>query len=97
MHTSSVLAHIMNSIVISKEHRMPTPLLINLGTHTLVITSDYGTPDAFALVARVIKDGVASPDDGASTTTVIFDHEETYHLYQCLQSLFQPSGDESSE
>jgi len=70
---------------------MPAPLLYNLGEHTLIITSDYGAPDAFELVAPNV-DEAATHDEGASTPTVIFDASETYYLYQCLQSLFQPTS-----
>ncbi len=78
----------MNIIIVTDAHKMPAPLVYNLGDHSLIITSDYGAPDAFELVAPKV-DETALPDDGASTTTVIFDHEETYHLYQCLHALFQ--------
>ena len=84
----------MNIIVISDAHKMPAPLLYHLGEHSLIITSDYGAPDAFELVAPKI-DEAAATDDVSSPQTAIFDHDETYRLYQCLHSLFQPGGEVS--
>jgi hypothetical protein len=84
----------MNIIVVSDAHKMPAPLLYNLGEHSLIITSDYGAPDAFELAAPAINEETleVSPD---SPQTAIFDEEETYRLYQCLHTLFQPvSNDE---
>ena len=75
----------MNMIMVSDAHKMPAPLVYHLGEHTLVITSDYGAPDAFELVAPKVN------DEESGTTTVIFDEGETYRLYQCLYELFQPT------
>ena len=75
----------MNIIVVSEQHRMPAPLLISLGTHTLVITSDYGEPSAFELVAPSVHE------------MAILDHEEAYRLHQCLHMLFVTPGCESSD
>ena len=72
-----------NIIIVSPDHRLPAPLVYNLGECLLIITSDYGAPDAFELAASRVNE------------TVILDHDETYYLYQCLHSLFQPpSNDE---
>jgi hypothetical protein len=81
----------MNIIVVSDAHKMPAPLVYNLGDHTLVITSDYGTPEAFELCAPVINEQTleVSPD---SPQTAIFDHDEAYRLYQCLHTLSQPTS-----
>ncbi len=71
-------------IVVSQEHRSPTPLVYNLGTHTLIITHDYETPDAFELAAPPL-------DEEPKEETIILDHDETYNLYQCLHTLlFMP-------
>jgi hypothetical protein len=78
----------MNIIIVSDAHKMPAPLVYHLGEHTLIITSDYGAPDAFELVAPNVDEAVATDDP---PQTVILDHEESYRLYQCLQSLFQPA------
>jgi hypothetical protein len=84
-----------NIIVVSPEHRLPTPLVYNLGTHSLIVTSDYGAPDAFELAAPVI-DEASLPDDALQHSTVILDHDEAYHLYQCLHtSLFVPQHGEN--
>ena len=79
----------MNIIIVTEQHSTPAPLVYNLGEHSLIITSDYGAPDASALVAPRL-DETALPGDAPQQQTVILDHEETYHLYQCLHSLFQP-------
>jgi hypothetical protein len=76
----------MNIIMVSDAHKMPAPLVYKLDEHSLIITSDYGAPDAFELVAPSAKKGKHPP-------TVIFDHEESYYLYQCLHELFQPSSE----
>ncbi len=77
-------------IVVSQRHRFPTPLVYNLGTHTLIITHDYETPDAFELAAPLI-DEAALPDGEPKEVTIILDHDETYNLYQCLHTLlFMP-------
>jgi hypothetical protein len=79
----------MNIIVVSENHKMPEPLFYNLGNHCLIITNDYGAPDAFELCAPVIDEQTQEVDPGSPVTTV-FDEEETYNLYQCLHSLFHP-------
>ena len=66
----------------------PRPPICNLGNHTLVITNDYGNPDASALVTPVIKDGAAFSDEEPTQETIILDHDEAYNLYQCLHALF---------
>jgi hypothetical protein len=81
----------MNSIVVSPEHKMSAPLVYNLGDHSLIITSDYSAPEAFELCAPVIHEietGEAVIDVETSPKTAIFDHDETYRLYQCLHTLF---------
>ena len=85
----------MNTIiVVSPDHRLPAPLVYNLGECSLIITSDYGAPDAFELAATP-ADETALTGRGPQQQTVILDHDETYNLYQCLHSLFQPpSNDE---
>ncbi len=78
-------------IVVSQKHRSPMPLVYNLGTHTLIITHDYETPDAFELAAPLI-DETALPDEESKQETIILDHDETYNLYQCLHTLlFMPA------
>ena len=72
-------------IVVSPSHCLPVPLVCNLGHHTLVITSGYDNPDAFELVAPVIREGATFPNEDQ---TIIFDHDEAYNLYQCLHTLF---------
>ena len=79
-----------NIIIVSPDHRLPAPLVYNLGECSLIITSDYGAPDAFELAAPKIG-------DAPTQETIILDHDETYHLYQCLHSLFQATCEETSE
>jgi hypothetical protein len=62
-------------IVASPHHPSPTPLKVNLGTHTLIITSESDPPE---------------PVPDISTASARFDHEEAYKLYLCLHVLFQP-------
>jgi len=83
----------MNIIVVSPEHKMPAPLVYNLGEHTLIITSDYGAPDAFELCAPAINEQTQeeAPD---GPETAIFDEDETYRLYQCLHALFHSQSTE---
>jgi hypothetical protein len=79
-------------------HQMPAPLVYNLGEHCLIITNDYGAPDAFELAAPVIDETETGEAAESGNETEIFDHDETYRLYQCLHSLFhsaQPSDKES--
>jgi hypothetical protein len=83
----------MNIIIVSDKHKMPAPLVYNLGEHSLIIASDYGAPDAFELCAPVItetKTGEVAQDHESSPQVAIFDHDETYNLYQCLHCLFHP-------
>jgi len=79
----------MNIICVTEEHHMPAPLVYNLGECSLLITSDYGAPDAFELVASKI-DETAQEGEALQHSTIILDHDETYHLYQCLHTLFHP-------
>ena len=73
---------------------MPAPLVYHLGEHCLIITNDYGAPDAFELAAPMIKDDETQQIEEEHPQTVIFDHDETYHLYQCLHTLFHPPSTE---
>jgi hypothetical protein len=83
-------------IIVSDSHRHPTSLLYNLGNHSLVITGDYGAPDAFELGAPV-TDETTSLDEAHQPETIILGHDETYNLYQCLHTLlFVPQRDESA-
>ena len=69
---------------------MPVPLVYNLSEHSLIITSNYDAPDAFELAAPVIhasQDGAVLPDEEPTQETIILDHDEAYHLYQCLHTL----------
>jgi len=45
----------MNIIMVSDAHKMPAPLVYHLGEHTLMITNNYGAPDAFELVAPKVE------------------------------------------
>ena len=67
---------------------MNGPLVYNLGRTTLIITSEYGAPEAFELAAPTIDE--ATGEITHNPPTVILDHEETDKLYQCLRELFQP-------
>ena len=78
--------------LVTDAHSMPTPLVYNLGETSLIITSGYGSPDAFELAAPGVID-----DDTPQSQTIILDQEETYNLYQCLHTLFHPTGEETSE
>jgi hypothetical protein len=40
----------MNMIIVSDAHHMLVPLIYNLGEHSLIITNDYGRPDALAVL-----------------------------------------------
>ena len=80
-----------NIIVVSEKHPMPIPLVYNLGEHSLVVTSDYGAPEAFELATPVItEEGEESAD---SSKTLILDADETSNLYQCLHEWFHPAGE----
>ncbi len=85
-----------NIIIVSSTHRMPVPLVYNLGEHALIITSNYDAPDAFELATPVI-DETSLQGDAQTQETVILDHDEAYHLYQCLHTLlFAPQQEESA-
>ena len=75
-------------IIVSPLHKEPVPLVYNLGETSLIMTSDYGTPDAFELAAPVVGDAPVSPDEQPNRHSVILSHDETYYLYQCLTVLF---------
>ncbi len=75
-------------IIVSPLHKLPVPLVYNLGESSLIITSDYGAPHAFELAAPAITNEAVSPDDAPKSETVILNHDETYYLYQCLHVLF---------
>jgi hypothetical protein len=55
------------------------------------LSSECSWMRAIELVVPKI-DETASSDDTPSPTTAIFDEEESYHLYQCLHSLFHPTA-----
>ncbi len=61
-------------IVVSPHHQSPTPLRVDLGTHTLLITSE----------------STRSPSVKTTRASARFDHEGAYRLYLCLHVLFQP-------
>ena len=90
----------MNMIIVSDAHKMPAPLVYHLGEHTLIITSDYGAPDAFELVAPSVHEtpeGECAQSAEPGQETAILDHEEAYRLHQCLHMLFVTPGCESSD
>jgi hypothetical protein len=68
----------------------------DLDEHSLIIVNDYRTLDAFELVAPVI-DEASLQGDAPIQETIILDHDEAYHLYQCLHTLFQPAYKETSD
>src|SRR5437763_11816641 len=83
--------HAMGSIlIVSHEHRLPTPVEYNWGNHTLIITHDYGSPDAFERAAPQVDEAeaaVSRESEQHENDLVILDHNETYNLYQCLHTL----------
>lgn len=86
----------MGSIIaVTPDHKMPKPLVYNLGETSLIITSDYGAPDAFELAAPTINE--ATQEVTHTPATIVLDHDEIYNLYQCLHSLFvKPACNEAS-
>lgn len=89
----------MGSIIVVSEQHHTIPITYNLGEHSLIITNDYGAPDAFELAAPVIRespDMVASVEEVPTNSTLILDHDESYNLYQCLHTLFHPTQEDAS-
>ena len=72
-------------LVVSPLHRLAAPVQYHLGNHSLIITRDSSTPDAFELAAP-------SPNEEADGETIIIEHDEVHYLYQCLHDLlFMPA------
>ena len=69
-------------IVVSHEHNLPTPIQYNIGTHTLIITHDYSSPDAFELAAPRVAEELeeAFPGEEQQSGLLVFDHDEAYYL-----------------
>ena len=77
-------------IIVSHEHRLPTPIEYHLGNNTLIITRDYNEPDPFELAAPQVDEveaTLSSESEQQQSGLLIFDHDETYNLYQCLHTL----------
>jgi hypothetical protein len=76
-------------IIVSPEHHVGVPLVYNLGETSLIITNDYGAPDAFELAAPSLPcEEMAESLEMPHNPTIILDETESYNLYTCLHALF---------
>ena len=68
----------MRLTIVSPYHQSPALLKVDIGTHTLVITSESNPPE---------------PTPDIPEALALLDHEEAYKLYMCLHVLFQQNTD----